>query len=444
MMKKLLTMMALVVSFYSIAQDSTYNKVSLELLLGVNNPVQPMAAAHDAPTLGVGHIGLGVRYMLNPKFGLRASGGYDRFSNKSGSDPFSTNYWRVSLEGVVNAGNILHFHSWTDRLGLLLHAGAGLAFLSDDSITADGMFQASLGLTPQLKLGSRFTLSLDATATAHVYQSRTYDFSVSAPKRGVDGFLVNLSVGLHYQLGKNRVHADWVKPEDLSGKLSELDRNLALLEEGRKDDDADGVPNYLDQEPGTAAGAEVNTKGQKIVPALKDTDSDGVTDELDECPFERGTLFSKGCPDADSDGVEDKTDDCPQLAGSRLNRGCPDISPLTSRLLASAKSDITFTGGKETLTPASLSYLDRVAADLHAHPEYKLFIDVHTDAEGNDLQNLALSQRRADEIRYYLISKGIPDNRLRAFGFGETQPVAGNTTPQGRAANRRVELTIRF
>ena len=64
----------------------------------------------------------------------------------------------------------------------------------------------------------------------------------------------------------------------------------------------------------------------------------------------------------------------------------------------------------------------------------------HTDSTGEDAYNMGLSQRRAESVRSYLVSKGVKASRLEAKGYGETKPVASNDTNEGRAKNRRVEL----
>ncbi len=74
----------------------------------------------------------------------------------------------------------------------------------------------------------------------------------------------------------------------------------------------------------------------------------------------------------------------------------------------------------------------------------KLTIELggHTDDVGGDEANLKLSQDRADTVREYLIGKGIEPDRIASKGYGEARPVASNATPEGQAANRRVEFTI--
>lgn len=80
------------------------------------------------------------------------------------------------------------------------------------------------------------------------------------------------------------------------------------------------------------------------------------------------------------------------------------------------------------------------AETLHTHPDLRLEVAGHTDAEGDDAFNLDLSHRRPESVRAYLISNGIRPGNLSARGYGEQQPVQSNQTAQGRAENRHVEL----
>ena len=104
---------------------------------------------------------------------------------------------------------------------------------------------------------------------------------------------------------------------------------------------------------------------------------------------------------------------------------------------------VHFETGKAQLRPESVELLREVAEVLKAHPEVKkLRVEGHTDSEGDDAFNLALSQARVDEVVRVLVANGVASERLSAAGFGETRPVASNDTPEGRMKNRRVEFFI--
>lgn len=102
---------------------------------------------------------------------------------------------------------------------------------------------------------------------------------------------------------------------------------------------------------------------------------------------------------------------------------------------------ITFDTGKAVITAGSRAVLDQVGALLKSDEVLKLEIQGHTDNAGAPTANLALSQQRAEAVKKYLVdTHGIQAARLSTAGFGDTKPVADNSTEEGRAKNRRVEL----
>lgn len=104
--------------------------------------------------------------------------------------------------------------------------------------------------------------------------------------------------------------------------------------------------------------------------------------------------------------------------------------------------DIYFKTNSFTLTPTSEKIVDFFAEFLKNNPTIKVEIQGHTDDVGNDQTNLVLSERRAEAVYNYLITKGIPQNRMTYKGYGESQPIASNATEAGRAKNRRTVFLI--
>jgi outer membrane protein OmpA-like peptidoglycan-associated protein len=101
---------------------------------------------------------------------------------------------------------------------------------------------------------------------------------------------------------------------------------------------------------------------------------------------------------------------------------------------------IEFDTGKATLRPESEKVLGEVLSLLQAQPDWKMRIEGHTDSTGTKVGNQALSQQRAATVVAWLAQNGIPRARLTAAGLGDSKPIADNSTDQGRARNRRVEL----
>jgi outer membrane protein OmpA-like peptidoglycan-associated protein len=114
----------------------------------------------------------------------------------------------------------------------------------------------------------------------------------------------------------------------------------------------------------------------------------------------------------------------------------------TARGLIVNLSDVLFDVDKATLKPGAREKLARVSGILVTHPDLKLEIEGHTDSTGSDAYNQALSERRAESVRSYLVSQNIAAQSITSRGFGESRPVATNNTAAGRQQNRRVELVV--
>lgn len=95
-----------------------------------------------------------------------------------------------------------------------------------------------------------------------------------------------------------------------------------------------------------------------------------------------------------------------------------------------------------TIRPAFRSTLDEVAQTLSNYDETYVDVYGHTDSDGSDAYNLGLSQRRAQSVADYLVARGVNRARIETQGFGESQPIATNATPEGKQQNRRVEIRI--
>jgi outer membrane protein OmpA-like peptidoglycan-associated protein len=106
------------------------------------------------------------------------------------------------------------------------------------------------------------------------------------------------------------------------------------------------------------------------------------------------------------------------------------------------RNAITFQSGSATLTETSLPVIDELATDLNVCPDASVHVEGHTDADGAEDLNLALSVSRAEAVVEALIERGVNLERLYAEGFGESQPIADNETRDGKAANRRIAFTI--
>ncbi len=252
-----------------------------------------------------------------------------------------------------------------------------------------------------------------------------------------------------------------------------------------KDSDGDGIPDRKDKCPNTPPGVAVDEDGCPI-----DSDGDGVPDYQDECPNEAGDPKLKGCPDRDGDGIADKDDDCPDTPGLAKFNGCPDSDgdgvpdnrdkcpdtprgcpvdedgcPLDSdgdgvidcedkcpneKGPASNQgcpdwqeldmSAIHFDFDKAELRPEEKEKLDELIKTLSDSKEYDVVVGGHTCDIGTNAYNMRLSQRRAESVVKYLLSKGISNAYVGSNYYGEEKPEVPNTSIQNRRMNRRVEF----
>ncbi len=258
------------------------------------------------------------------------------------------------------------------------------------------------------------------------------------------------------------------------------------------DSDGDGVANGVDRCPNTAGGALVNAEG-----CTQDSDSDNIADGIDKCPDtpagvlvdaagcprdsdgdtiadgldrcsdtpQGATVDALGCPgDEDGDGVLDGLDRCPRTpVGATVNAaGCvqgqgarqpaaapvePAPTPAPQQRAPSPApgapmvlENVTFGIGSARLQTGAYVELDSIAKVLVANPGLRVEIGGHTDASASPADDMHLSTLRAEAVRNYLVAKGVPFQQMVARGYGGTMPRTPDTTPRGRAANRRVEI----
>lgn len=233
-----------------------------------------------------------------------------------------------------------------------------------------------------------------------------------------------------------------------------------------RDSDRDGLPDSEDWCLGSPPGARVEPDGCAVGQAVTraagafgatapatapapDADGDGVADAKDRCPGSaRGTpVDAAGCArtrtttqathggaaDADGDTVADERDQCPRTPrGMDVDgHGCVQVEKVVLQ---------GFAGASLRLTAEAQEILRSVAAALKADSGRRVEIGGHTDAVGASDRNQAVSERRAQAVKEFLITQGIAGSRLVVKGYGSSRPVATNATPEGRARNRRVEF----
>lgn len=409
------------------AETSTtdYNKWSLDFTGGVNKPVRPLSSNFYTNTPSLYTVTGGVRYMFNEKVGLKGGVAYNSFRNDDNSLEFDTALYNFSLEGVINAGNVLGFREWTNTLNVLVHGGMGYSQLTTDSPAAirnfgdgDQMLSFMVGITPQIKLSNRIALVADLTAVGNVRQDLTFNGGVASGTRGFDGFYVNATAGINIYLGKSDKHADWYSSDNtFLEEIAMLEERLAKVETDLLDTDKDGVADYLDREANTISGVTVDTKGVAV-----DQNKNGIPDELESS---LDTRFAKKS-DINNNPVVQTTISGDELIKKLIEDGYVNVY-------------FQFNSTKpETYSLESINYLIKYMSE---NSSVSATLVGHADEIGNPTYNQKLSEKRAQKVKDIMIASGIAGNRLSISGNGEDSSVDKASAP-ARQLVRRVTFKL--
>ncbi len=159
--------------------------------------------------------------------------------------------------------------------------------------------------------------------------------------------------------------------------------------------------------------------------------------------------------DTDGDGIPDKYDFCPQVSGMKEFGGCPkpeekpvktvtEIKEVVKEVVKAPTSQtVYFDYDSAKLSNNAKVILDGLATALKDNNSYNIEIDGNTDSIGSDSYNKTLSSKRAENIKQYLVSKGLSNGAISTMAYGEDKPASSNNTKEGRALNRRAGLTIK-
>lgn len=417
----------LIITYTAFAQNADkiksvdYNRWSVEANVGQNNPEKPYGDgyfASDPKKLfsfnGLEHIDLGLRYMFNPYFGAKLDLGYDLMKNQSGTSslPFETKQYRVGLQGVVNAGRLLKFETFTNRFGLLFHAGLQVSQLAPQMGVNKDVTEYNggliVGLTPQIKISNRLVLTGDFSLLNNTRQHLNWDGSTSDLTNNLTGTLLNTSLGLTLYLGKKDHHADWhvekiVKPEPVEKyNDQDLKKRIDELERMNIDSDKDGVPDYKDLQPNTLEGLEVDSKGRFI-----DVNGNGIPDES-----ENGGQISS------NNGIDFNDPEYMAIIEFEYNIMYYDLSRVDPN--RESRKKLAFV----------IDYLQK-------HPDLKVKLTGYTDNIGSLQSNNKLSQRRVAKLKNILESFNISSDRIDIEGKGidTTYSFSSNGEPLARRVN---------
>lgn len=297
---------------------------------------------------------------------------------------------------------------------------------------------SSIFITTQLGVKYRFNKKIDFEVRPSWYFN--YEDHLDATisnKQDWETFFVT-HIGVVYKFGNEDFYRIWGGNKKTKPIAKGFDGNPFQIQ----DDDGDGVMNQLDKEPDTPKGVKVYGNGVSV-----DSDDDGIPDYQDDCPFEKGPVSNQGCPivgDRDKDGVPDKDDKCIDEKGLERYQGCPNAAKLglkqIEEVLSYSKNIYFDTDSNKIRSGFYYTMLDDVANIMLKNKNVSFSVSGYTDDRGGVAYNQALSERRAQAARKYLIARGVEPDRISAKGYGKLNPKYENKTEEGRQLNRRVEI----
>jgi len=430
--------------------------------------------------------GVVLGYQFSPIFGVRGqflkTNLYSERPDKNAS--FTSDLWDAGLNLTVNINEIFADYNDKRLLNFYLFGGAGLASfksklkdLTTDAVLSEhterqNEFFVPVGGGALIRLNHTFSVNLEYSDRI-IFNDISLDFKEAVAPRDHYGYA---SAGLFIRFGAKDSDKDGIKdkkdrcPEipgkvDLQGCPDKDNDGIADIDDGCPDaagkpefkgcpdTDGDGIIDREDACPTVAGKKELkgcpDTDGDGVIDSedlwptvfglaefagVPDPDGDGVPSNIDDCPDVKGLPQLKGCPDSDGDGVADKDDKCPDVFGVATNSGCPAEKAFEFFKV------VYFNFDKSVVTKQNLKDIDELAEILKEHDKVKVKIEGHADATGSDSYNMKLSEKRAEYVINYLVNKGIDKAVLVKAFYGETKPVAGNDTTEGRAKNRRVEI----
>jgi OOP family OmpA-OmpF porin len=325
---------------------------------------------------------------------------------------FTTKFNAISLSGMFDIGSISFLHR---QNGLLLYAtaGAGMDFYTPTFTDLAGNVQtysnsvkeleAPLGLGVKFKLTDALGLNIGYTTTF----VDGYNFSGFHSYPLIQHYGYSYA-GLEYTFGtKSKPNIEWVNP-------------VAMMYDELYDA-------ALRQEVEALKGRVTNVENA-VSDLKKDSDGDGVSDQFDKCPnTPAGTVVDgSGCPLVIP----------PPIDTSLFVRKGAMMGMAVS---SAAFSNIQFEFDSSVLKTSSYPALDATSADLKSSGSV-CELAGYASSEGTAAHNMRLSKDRANSVKTYLVNSGVAAKKLKVKAFGETHPVADNSTDAGRVLNRRVEF----
>jgi len=393
-----------------------YSTWSLGVNVGVTSPF--LLFGSNATSNWKGELGYGIslRDKLAHSFSLqldfhggKVSGTNDDAPGKNGLTSFETTFYSGTLTSLVNVASMDFLHR-ANSVNFYLSAGAGLAMYQPTWVNANG----STGTSTNADGSNHYIkeLILPVGGNVKFKLSDALALNIGYTMNYIDGFnftghdLMTKDhysygwAGLEYTFGtKSKPNMDWVNP-------------VAMMYDELYDAELRAEVAALKTRVGNVETAVNDLK--------KDSDGDGVADQFDKCPnTPAGTVVDgSGCP---------------------IVFPKPDTVKMAGAATASPYSNIQFEFDSSVLKTSSYPVLDATSADLRASSA-TVTLAGYASSEGTAAHNMRLSRDRANSVKTYLVNSGVDAKRLKIKAYGETHPIADNSTEEGRIKNRRVEF----
>jgi outer membrane protein OmpA-like peptidoglycan-associated protein len=446
-----------------------------------------LKAPTSAQSIGDVRAGADIRIGGEYRGGFQLAGGVDVWIPTATEGSYTSDGSGRFQPHFIGAGEIGPF---------VYSARVGVMYRSRDEKIVGGQLGTELdfGGAVGLRLADgRLVIGPEFYGSTVVVKSGVFD-KRSTPVEGIFGAHVKVGAGFRIGAGGG---AGLTRGFGSPGYRVLLGIDWMSEIEERKDRDHDGIYDDEDACPDVAGVHADDPKKngcpvepEKVVeepppPPPSDRDKDGIIDSKDACPDDAGPASEdpkkNGCPDRDKDGIIDKDDACPDAAGvasaDPKKNGCPEDPDRDHDGIPNAEDACPDEPGKQDKDPKrngcpqafikdgqikildqvkfatnstaivpgkdSESILEAVKKVLTDHPEIKkVRIEGHTDNRGTAAANQKLSEGRARSVVTWLTKHGIEESRLSSAGFGQTRPMAENTSEDGRRLNRRVEFHI--
>jgi len=412
-----------------------YNTWSVGLNAGVTSPMLATGGVSDFVGNKISWgAGVSVKDELVHSFGLQLDFGFGNVKGNAGTVNiggnlvpkiivnsngehyvgFSTNYYQPTLSGVFNFATVDYLRR-KNAINFYVSAGAGLAFYKPTLYGAPGVNSTPVSTYPNtvtslvipVGLGVKFRVT-DAVAINLGYTENFIDgdnfdgvdYAYPTKDRYSYGY-----AGVEFTLGsKSKPNLEWANP-------------VALMYDELYDE-------ALRQEVAALKGRVGNVENA-VRDLKKDSDGDGVSDQFDKCPnTPAGTVVDgSGCAIVFPKPIDTSLFMRKPIGGAA-------IAPYTN---------IQFEFDSSVLRTSSYPVLDASSADLRATGA-SVELDGYASSEGTAAHNMHLSKDRANSVKTYLVNSGVDAKKIKVKAFGETHPIADNSTEDGRVLNRRVEF----